>query len=67
MLSFNQYLNESKKSEFESIEVGDTVQWAGSTKKVTKVDDGVIHIGKTKVNKAMWRQRDGKVIKDDEK
>jgi hypothetical protein len=71
MLNFNQFINESKDHEFDSIDAGDTVQWAGSTRKVTKVGNSIIHIGTTKVNKGQWKQRDGKIIekakKEDDK
>lgn len=70
VLTFNQYINENKNTDFESIEVNDTVQWAGKTQKVKKVSYGVLHLAQTKVNKAMWKEQDGKLIKkanDDEK
>lgn len=67
MLNFNQFINESKDHEFDLIDAGDTVQWAGSTRKVTKVGHGIIHIGTTKINKGQWKQRDGKIIEKSKK
>lgn len=70
VLTFNQFINENKNTDFDSIEVGDTVQWAGRTQKVKKVSYGVLQLEQTKVNRGMWNEQDGKVIKrakDDEK
>lgn len=70
ILTFNQYINENKNDDFDAIEVNDTVQWAGTTQKVKKVSYGVLHLEKSKVNKAMWNERNGKLVKkakEDEK
>jgi len=66
MLNFNQFINESKDNEFESIEKGDIVRYAASRYKVKKVNDGAIVLdgkhGDVRVNKNMWNQRNGIII-----
>ena len=65
MLNFNQFVNESKDHEFESIEKGDLVRYAARFE-VKKVNDGsIVLAGKNsdvKVNKNMWKQRNGIII-----
>ncbi len=76
MLNFNQFVNESKDHEFDSIEKGDTVNWTGAKYKVKKAGDGIIVIeGRSRdirINKGMWKERGGSIVKkkdskDDEK
>lgn len=75
MLNFNQFINESKDHEFDSIEKDDIINWAGSRYTVKKAGHGVIILdGRSrdiKINKGMWKERGGKVIekskKEDEK
>jgi hypothetical protein len=66
MFSFNQFVNESKDHEFESIEKGDLVRYAATRYEVKKVNDGAIVLdgkhGDVKVNKNMWKQRGGIII-----
>ena len=66
MLNFNQFINESKDNEFESIEKGDIVRWMGSRYQVKKASDGAITIeGRSKdiqINKGMWKERGGVII-----
>ena len=66
MLNFNQFINESKDNEFESIEKGDIVRWMGSRYQVKKASDGAITIeGRSKdipISKGMWKERGGVII-----
>jgi len=66
MLNFNQFINESKDNEFESIEKGDTIRWMGTRCQVKRATDGVITIaGKNKdiqINRGMWKERGGVII-----
>jgi hypothetical protein len=66
MFSFNQFVNESKDHEFESIEKGDLVRYAATRYEVKKVNDGSIVLdgkhGDLRVNKNMWKQRNGIII-----
>lgn len=62
MLSFNQFISESKDNDFESIEAGDIIRIAGFRKKVTKVGDGIIHLGSSKINKGQWKEKHGAII-----
>lgn len=70
MLDFNQFINESKDHEFESIEKNDTIRWMGTRYKVKKAKDGIITIdGKNKeiqINKGMWKERGGVIIEKKE-
>ncbi len=67
MFNFNQFINESKDHEFDSLEVGDNVQIGGKTYPIEKIGYGIIHLpskyGDIKVNKNQWRERGGRVIK----
>jgi hypothetical protein len=75
MLNFNQFINESKDHEFDTLEAGDKIQFAGKTYTIKKSSHGIIHIpgkeGDIKVNKGQWKERGGRVIeksnKEDEK
>lgn len=66
MLNFDQFLNESKDHEFDTLETGDKIQFAGKTYTIKKVGHGIIHIpGKDstiKVNKGQWKERGGRLI-----
>ena len=66
MLNFNQFVNESKEHEFESIEEGDLVRYAATRFEVKKVNPGAIILdskyGDIRVNKNMWKQRAGIII-----
>lgn len=66
MLNFNQFVNESKDHEFESIEKGDLVRYAATRFEVKKVNDGAIVLagkhGDVRVNKNMWKQRSGTIL-----
>lgn len=66
MLNFNQFVNESKDNEFESIEKGDLVRYAATRFEVKKVNDGAIVLdgkhGDVRVNKNMWKQRNGTIL-----
>ena len=70
MLSFNQFINESKDHPFESIKKGSTIFWAGGKHKVTSASHGIITIpGKVRpitINKNQWKERSGQIIKKDE-
>jgi len=70
MLSFNQFINESKDHPFESIKKGSTILWAGGKHKVTSASHGIITIpGKVRpitINKNQWNERSGQIIKKDE-
>ncbi len=71
MLNFNQFINESKDTEFESIEKGDTIRWMGTRYQVKRVKDGAITIdGKNKdiqINRGMWKERGGVIIEKKER
>jgi hypothetical protein len=72
MLNFNQFLNESKDNEFDDLEAGDKIQYAGTTCIIKKVGHGIIHLpDDKKVNRSQWNQRNGRLIekanKEDEK
>ena len=66
MFSFNQFVNESKDHEFESIEKGDIVRYDATRYEVEKVNSGSIVLASkrnsVKVNKNMWNQRNGKIL-----
>ena len=66
MLSFNQFINESKDHEFESIEKGDIVRYDATRYEVEKVNSGSIVLASkrnsVKVNKNMWNQRNGTIL-----
>ena len=66
MLNFNQFINESKEHEFESIEEGDLVRYAATRFEVKKVNSGAIILdskyGDIRVNKNMWKQRAGIIL-----
>jgi hypothetical protein len=66
MLSFDQFINESKDHEFESIEKGDIVRYDATRYEVEKVNSGSIVLASkrnsVKVNKNMWNQRNGKIL-----
>lgn len=66
MLSFNQFINESKDHEFESIEKGDIVRYDATRYEVEKVNSGSLVLASkrnsVKVNKNMWNQRNGKIL-----
>jgi hypothetical protein len=61
MLNFNQFVNESKDNDFDSIKKGDTIRWVGSKHTVKKAGDGIIliQIGSKsiRINKGMWKER----------
>lgn len=71
MFNFNQFVNENKDHEFDSLEVGDKVQFAGTKYTIKKIGYGIIHLpekyGDIKVNKNQWRERSGKVIEKNKK
>lgn len=77
MLNFNQFVNESKDHEFNSIEKNDIVNWKGTKYKVKKAGSGVIQLPRRqgndtiKVNLGQWNQYGGKLVekakKEDEK
>jgi hypothetical protein len=72
MLNFNQFVNESKDHEFDSIKKGDTIRWVGAKYTVKKAGDGIIiikgHSKDIRINKGMWKQKSGEIIKtQDEK
>ena len=66
MLSFDQFINESKDHEFESIEKGDIVRYDATRYEVEKVNSGSLVLASkrnsVKVNKNMWNQRNGKIL-----
>jgi preprotein translocase subunit YajC len=70
MLNFDQFVNESKDHDFESIKKGDHVLWMGGRYAVKKAADGVIVLegrGKDiRVNKGMWKQRGGSIVEKKE-
>jgi hypothetical protein len=72
MLSFNQFINESKEKEekdsFDSLKKGDTVQWSAKTSKILKVDhkNNIVYISgqgdrEIMVNKNQWIKGNGKL------
>lgn len=67
MLNFNQFVNESKDHDFDSLEAGDKIQVSGKTSIIKKVGHGIIHIpGKDrdmKISKSQWNQGNGRIIK----
>jgi hypothetical protein len=73
MFNFNQFVNESKDHEFNSIDANDIVNWKGAKYKVKKVGHGIIHLPKRegtdtiKVSLGQWKQYSGKLIEKAEK
>ena len=77
MFNFNQFVNESKDDEFNSIKANDLVIWRGTRYKVKKAGHGIIHLPKKdgddtiKISLGQWKQYGGRIIektkKEDEK
>jgi hypothetical protein len=71
MLSFNQFINESREEErkgkefqFSNINAGDLVRYHGSRYEVEKVLPTIIHLKKgPKFNKHQWDTRNGEILK----
>lgn len=67
MLNFSQFVNESKDHEFDSIEKNYVINWDGTKYKVEKANHGIIIVkgrsGNIKINKGMWKERGGTIIK----
>ena len=61
MLSFNQFIHDSKDHPFEYIKKGSIILWAGGKHKVTNASHGIITIpGKVRditINKNQWKER----------